>query len=642
MIEKPGDRTLGMKMQITRRDFLGSTLLASGAVLLEGLTPSQLLAQKQDDDWSGYGGVGEYSHSNGNTWEVLQAGHRMRDGAYSASSPDAIDTGETYDCVVVGGGISGLAAALFFQRLAGPGKSCLILENHPIFGGEAKQNEFVVDGKRLIAHQGSAIYQIPYPHSFFARFYDSIGLHTPKLEYQKWGGSQPAMAVSRTPYESAGLGHGQYGFWFGAKFGQKQGMWLIDLAGKEMLGAPVADSMRKELHRWFSGKAAAEAKFEPSKYEGDAISRYLDSISLEQHFMERFGLSQEMIRTFLSPVEGGGSGLGPDALSAYSEYAFEVLHPYDDGSGDETQMFPGGNATIARLLAKALIPSSIDGPETVDAVSRNPVRFGALDAAGQLARIRLSATVFSVRHNGENEKSDSLLIAYAKGGKVYRLKARSAVMAGGSWTSKHIIGDLPSEHRNAYSQFYRSPCMMANVAIRNWRFLQEMGITGCRWFEGVGNYFDVRRQALVGIDDAAISPDSPIVVTLKVLYSYPGLSTEEQGHRGRGEMLGTSFRDYEQHIREQFTAMFAAAGFDAGRDIAGIVLNRWGHAYLNPQPGFFFGKDGKPAPRETLRSAPFGRIAFANTDLAGAMDHRYSILEAQRAVNQLLDQVLTS
>lgn len=120
MSKKPGERALGMNAQITRRDFLGSTLLASGAVLLEGLTPSQLLAQKQDDDWSGYGGVGEYSHSNGNTWEVLQAGHKMRDGAYSASPPDVIDTGETYDCVIVGGGISGLAAALFFQRLAGP------------------------------------------------------------------------------------------------------------------------------------------------------------------------------------------------------------------------------------------------------------------------------------------------------------------------------------------------------------------------------------------------------------------------------------------------------------------------------------------------------------------------------------------
>ncbi len=644
MKQKPGDQALGMSSQITRRDFLGSTLLASGAALLEGLTPLQLLAQKNaaSDDWTGYGGVGEYSRSNGNTLEVLQAGHKMRDAAYDPLSPEVIDTGETYDCVIVGGGISGLAAALFFQRHAGPGKSCLILENHPIFGGEAKQNEFQVDGKRLIAHQGSAIYLVPYPHSFIARFYESIGLHAPKLDYQKWAGPQPQMTLGRTPYDSAGLGHGQYGFWFGAKFGRSSGMWLLDPVGKQMQGAPIAENTRKELQRWFSGKAAEESKFEPPKYEGDAISRRLDAISLERHFMERYALTQDTIRTFLSPVEGGGSGLGPDALSAYCDYAADLLHPFDDGSGEVVQMFPGGNTTIARLMVKALIPSSIDGPPDVETVSRNPVNFAALDSPAGAARIRLSSTVVTVRHNGDPAKTDSVSIAYAKDGKVYRLKARSAVMAGGSWTTKHIVADLPPEHRDAYAQFYRSPCMMANVAIRNWRFLHKMGITGCRWFEGIGNYMDVRRQAIVGIDDPTISPDSPIVLTLKVLYSYPGLSTEEQGHRGRGEMLGTSFRDYEKRIREQFTAMFAAAGFDAGRDIAGIVLNRWGHAYLNPQPGFFFGKDGKPAPRETLRSAPFGRIAFANTDLAGAMDHRYSILEAQRAVNQLLDQVLTS
>jgi len=130
------------------------------------------------------------------------------------------------------------------------------------------------------------------------------------------------------------------------------------------------------------------------------------------------------------------------------------------------------------------------------------------------------------------------------------------------------------------------------------------------------------------------------VLTVKILFSYPGLSTEAQGHRGRAEVLATSFHDYERRIREQFSQMFSTAGFDAQRDIAGIVLNRWGHAYLSPQPGFFFGTNGKPAPREVLRSAPFGRIAFANTDLAGAMDHRYSILEARRAVSQLFDSVL--
>ncbi len=177
--------------------------------------------------------------------------------------------------------------------------------------------------------------------------------------------------------------------------------------------------------------------------------------------------------------------------------------------------------------------------------------------------------------------------------------------------------------------------------MRNWRFLYKMGMSGCRWFEGIGNYMEVRKLALTGIESPTINPDSPIVLTLKVLYSYPGYSTEEQGNRGRAEMMRTSFREYETRIREQFTEMFGRAGFEAQRDIAGIILNRWGHAYLSPQPGFFFGRDGTPAPREILRNAPFGRIAFANTDLAGAMDHRYSILEAKRAVEQLLDQVLT-
>ena len=639
-----------MDLAVTRRDFLGSTLLASGSLLLQGLTPMELLAAQ--DEFTGYGGVGDYASSNGNTFEVLTAGHKMRDGAYNPQSAEVIDTRETYDCVIVGGGISGLAAALFFQRLAGPNKSCLILENHPIFGGEAKQNEFEIDGKRLVAHQGSAIYLVPYPHSFIARFYDSIGLHTPKLTYQQWSGAEPEMVLSRTPYDSAGLEHGQYGFWFGAKFGQKSGMWLIDPVRKQVQGAPVNEKTRNELLHWFSGKAREESKFDAPKYEGDAISRQLDSITLEQHFMQRYGLSQETIRTFLSPVEGGGSGLGPDALSAFCDYAADLLHPYDDGSHQPVQMFPGGNTTIARLMAKTLIPACLDGPLDVQAVSRNAVNLAALDTPSGPARIRLSSTVVDVHHDGDPAKSESLSITYAKGGKLFRVKARCGVMAGGSWTTKHIITDLPAGHRQAYGQFYRSACMMANVAVHNWRFLYKMGITGCRWFEGVGNYMDVRRLALVGVDDASISPDSPIVLTVKVLYAYPGLSTEEQGHRGRAEMLSTSFREYEQRIRDQFSTMFARAGFDAKRDIAAIILNRWGHAYLNPQPGFFFGKVerdaatgqpvARPAPRELLRSAPFGRIAFANTDLAGAMDHRFSILEAHRAVTQLLDQVFTS
>lgn len=631
------ERALGMEASITRRDFLGTTLLASGAALLQPFSPAQLLAnQDAPAEFNGFSGIGDYAGSNGNTWEILTAGHKMRDGAYDQATP--VETGETYDCVVVGGGISGLAAALFFLRGAGSKANCLVLENHAIFGGEAKQNDFVVDGQRVTAHQGSAIYFVQYPRSFLAQFYDSIGLQQPRLEYQKWGGRGPEMTIGRTPYDAAGMSTGQYGFWFGAQFGQKPGVWQINPVGKKFAVAPVSEKTRGELVRWFSGDAAKASPFEHPKYEGDPISRYLDSMSLEDFYIKQYGLTREFIRTFLSPDLGGGAGLGADALSAYSDFAFEVLHPYE-GEGEAVQMFPGGNTTIARLMAKTLLPNAISGDGTPGGVSVGRVNLAALDSKDSQARIRLEATVVSVQHERTPEKSDFVSVVYAQGDKLFRVRAKSAVMAGGSWTTKHVVRDLPLTHQEAYAQFFRSPCMMANVAVRNWRFLAKMGITGCRWFgEPIGNYFELRRMATVGDISKTISPDAPTVLTLKILYSWPGLTTEEQGNQGREEMITTSFRDYERRIRQQLKNMFAPAGFDAERDIAGIILNRWGHAYLSPQPGFFFGRDGKPAPRDVLRSAPFGRIAFANSDLAGAMDHRFSILEAQRAVRQLLDQ----
>ena len=246
-----------------------------------------------------------------------------------------------------------------------------------------------------------------------------------------------------------------------------------------------------------------------------------------------------------------------------------------------------------------------------------------------------------MKHEGDVAQSNFVTVAYTRGGKVYRVKARSVVMAGGCWTTKHVVRDLPSGHREAYDQFYRSPCMMANVALRNWRFLYKMGISGCQWFEGLGSFTAVRKVPTFSTDQKTIGPDSPVVLTLKVLFPSYGLPLQEQGNRGRMQLLSTSFRDYEHQIRAQLTEMFSAAGFDASHDIAGIILNRWGHAYVSPQPGFFFGKKGTPAPRSVLRAAPFGRIAFANTDLSGAPDHRTAIGEAHRAVSQLLDQVLT-
>jgi spermidine dehydrogenase len=621
----PSDKLLGMDSKICRRDFLNSTLLASGSVLLGSLSPRQLMAR---DEWTGYGGVGDYADSNGNTFDVMTAGHQIRDQVFDSLPTDTIDTGEVFDCVIVGGGISGLAGTLFFKKYAGSRLTCLVLEDHPIFGGEAKRNEFIVDGQRIMGPQGSDHFQVPYPHSFIARFYELIGLDWREFKYQTWGSSSPEIPLG-TSFEDM---QSPYGFYFGAKFGQKPGMWLIDPWKKDLEGAPIPASMRSELLRYRDHPKSGL----PFDYPGDAKSRRLDSMTIKQYLMETYGLSSETIETFMAD-EGSGFGAGPDCVSAYCLYAFEAERPLND----QTHSFPGGNAGIARQIVKTLMPASISGPRTLAAVCCNKIRFSALDQPGQPARIRLGSTVVWVKHEGNPASADFVTVAYTRLGKVYRLKARSVVMAGGCWTSKHIVRDLPSLQREAYDQFYRSPCLMANVAVRNWRFLYKLGISGCQWFEGLGSFTAVRKVPTFSTDQKTIGPDSPVVLTLKVLYPHPGLSLQEQGNLGRAELLSTSFRDYERKIREQLAEMFSRTGFEPQHDIAGIVLNRWGHAYASPQPGFFFGKDGNPAPREILKAAPFGRIAFANTELSGAPDHRTAIGEAHRAVNQLLNQVIT-
>jgi spermidine dehydrogenase len=617
------DDRLGMREPISRRDFLNGTLLASAGLFVGHHSPARTISPA--DAWDGYGGVGDYARAHGNMYDMMTAAHRMRDGAFERAIATAIDTGEMYDLVAVGGGISGLAAAVFFQKKRGG--RCLVLDNHAVFGGEAKRNEFSVDGQTVVAHQGSAIFLVPQKGGYADAFYNLIGMDRSAFDYQTCA----EMPLAHSPYEEPQ----HYGFYFGPQFGQRgvRGVWVIDPWGKNLEGAPLSDAVKADVLRWRRGDASGPR---PTT-EGDAVSRQLDRITLEEHLMARHQISRETVRSFLSPVEGGGYGLGPDVLSAYCNYAIETQFPGDGDAALGDQMFPDGNSGFARLMVKTLIPDALPGPRTVDAVWRNRVRFAALDRAGQDTRIRLNATVVRVAHAGDPAHAPHVVVTYVIGNRLYSVKARAVVMAGGSWTTKHIVGDLPESHRAAYAQFYRSPCLMANIAVRSWRFLYTMGISGCRWFGGgLGNYLSVRKQAMVGGISPRFGPDSPTVLTIKVLFSQPGVPIGEQGSRGRAQLLGTSFAQYERAFREQLGDMFAPGGFDPRRDIAGIILNRWGHAYVNPQPGFFFGTNGQPAPRDVLRDRPHGRIAFANTDLAGAMDHRNSIREAERAVNQLI------
>jgi spermidine dehydrogenase len=636
------DRTLGMDEGISRRDFFNATLLASGGALVGAASPLDLIAQRAHPfsaaDFDGYGGVGDYARANGNTFDVLTEGHKIRDRVYERVSAKDIAEAGAFDCVVVGGGISGLAAALFLQRDGGAARTCLVLEDHAMVGGLGRRNEFLVNGERLVGAQASAMFFPPVPGTFLAEFYPSIGIDPSDFAYQAWAGRDPELPLGRTPYFGGGK---TSAFYFGPQFGQASGQLLIDPWGTRLDGAPIGDQARRDLLKMADTKGVRQ-RSQP-KAHGDEASRRLDRMTLEEHLMEEYGIGRETVRQFLSPVTGGGSGIGADALSAYADYAADVLLPWEYAKG--SQMFPGGNAGVARHLLKAVLPDALPGPATREGVARAGLNPAALDRAGQPTRIRTGCTVISVQHDGIKdgassagslESSDSVSVLFSRKGRLYRVRARSVIMAGGSWTSKYIVKDLPASHREAYAQFHRSPCLVANVAVRNWRFLYNLGIHECRWFEGIGNYLAVHRVPTFGPVSPTVSPDSPVVLTLKILFTYPGEPLAGQVTKGRAELLGTSFRDYERRIREQLTAMFGRAGFDARRDVAGIILNRWGHAYLSAQPGFFFGSEGRPAPGDVLRHQPVGRIAFANSDVTGIMDHRASIIEAHRAVEQVV------
>jgi spermidine dehydrogenase len=211
-------------------------------------------------------------------------------------------------------------------------------------------------------------------------------------------------------------------------------------------------------------------------------------------------------------------------------------------------------------------------------------------------------------------------------------------MAGGSWMTQHVVRDLPEDYRHAYARFYRSPVLVVNVALTNWRFLYKLGLTACRWFDGFGFCCNLRQPMLVGDYRPPLHPAKPIILTFYVPFYYPGKPVREQGVQGRTEMLSISFAEYERQIREQMVKLFGAGGFNPHADIAGIILNRWGHAYLDPQPGFYFGRNGLPAPRDVVRKR-FERIAFANAEMNGHQNWPGAVTEGRRAMLQLLDAV---
>ncbi len=577
-----------------------------------GVDPVTARATPASDTFSGYGGVGDYAEANGNTWAVAQAAHRLRDGAYSAAALAAAAPGGAYDLIVVGGGIAGLSAAHRFQKARGG--RVLLLDNHAMLGGEAKQNEFDVGGVRLTGPQGSNDFVVPVRGSgtLADTFFEEFALPR-DYQWQGWDAALKPLRFARDNYSSMdGFQENQVdvGYFYAVGQGVPADAWRKNIWNSNLSHAPYSELGRRDLLRWRANHGPIT----------DAEDRYLDTLTYRD-YLEKVRGYDSAVTQMVEPIVGLLAGVSTDAACA--RLGRQLVEAPDRPMAIS---YPGGNAPFPRALLRALVPTALPGSDFASLLNAR-VNFAALDRDAQPTRMRLNATVLRVRHEGVADKE--VAVTYERHGKLFTARAPRVVMASGGWINKHVLVDMPPDLRAAYAQFAYAPALIANVALRQWRFMYDLGVTACRWFDddasGFGYCCNLRQNMVTTGNAPALHPDQPAVLTFYLGLAVPGLPAAQQGMAARARLLNTSFADFEQQIRRQMVRLFGSHGFRPERDIAAIVLNRWGHARLIEPPGFHYGTGGNPSPLERVRSG-YGRIAIGHSELNGAQ-HWGSALE---------------
>jgi spermidine dehydrogenase len=593
-------------------------LIGSGAALLAAKAPSLAKAQgavplppefpqtmaasltNLDESWTGPGGVGDYANANGNTHEVVNDAHTFRNRDFDDRIGGATDTGEHYDLVIVGAGFAGVTSAYTYLKEK-PDARVLILDNHPVFGGEARHNEFEVDGFRLWGPQGSTGAVWPLEEAkkigMYSHLWEELEMPT-ELEWQ-----EPVNSSLKIPHdtytpmhiawEKTDLG------WFHDGHPMAVNPW-----SNRFKEVPIDDRTKQDLI-WM------ELYRQPPERED--WDRWLDSMTYKEFLKNEMGIDNDAIDNYLNPFAAAmGCGLGTDVISAYQ--AFNFIQPGVNqygryfGIADPTDYvhlasFPGGNTGILRAIVRKIIPDVFGEATTITDIISNPINREALDRPNQPARMRLSSLVVNVHHDGPVDSANMVNLVYLNDGEMKKVTADRVIMAGQQHLNKRVVADLPESYREAMGQFMHSPMMVVNVALRNWKFMDKLGVASVRWFgDDLGWFTTLRRQMILdGEEPMPLDPDKPTVLTMYNSFCMPGMPVGQQCVAARMKMFAMSYAQIERQIREQFTKMFGPGGFDADRDIAGITLNRQGHAYVVTPPGFFFGKDGQPPPSDVIR-----------------------------------------
>lgn len=631
---------------ITRRDFVKGTLVGSGAALLTMPAPVEInAAESSVHPWNGYAGEGDYALSNGNTESIRTAAHLIRDGKIDALMEHVVDTGEFYDLIVVGGGFAGLSAVRTFLKEAKPGQTCLLLENHALPGGEAKRNEFVVDGYRLSGPQGSNLSVVPWEKGgWYDELWSDLGIPRAPT-FQTLTGYEGSLRISPTNYMPMfGIAEqtANAGYFFDKKyFGLRKSYWDIDSIQNAYADTPFSNKEKADLERLYRGDGRNTA--------GEHWDQWLDGITYETYLSDVLDIEPRVI-AWLDKTLSTTGGLGCDAVSA--KFAMMAGSPgFDKGFGGPSLYrfspedkegagvfcFPGGNDAVYRLMLKSILPEVIAGGKSFDEIHDGKYRLEQFDRPSNRVKIRLNATAVQIEHDGDPERANSVFVTYQHDGKTYRVRGASVVSAVGGWVNKHIIKDLPDNYVQAFGELIHGSNMIINVALRNWKPMAKLGISACHFFSdrGLGGYCNIKRPMIFGDNQSPLDPGKPAVLTFYAGFPKPGLPAQQQAAAIRWELLSRSYADIETAVREQLTDMFGPLGFDAGRDIAGVTLNRWGHSYIASTPGFFYGKDGREAPQRVI-TRRFGRIAFGHSENNGIQEWFGAVEQGERAARQVL------
>jgi spermidine dehydrogenase len=632
-------RASGMNTSITRRDLLNGAAIGVGGAAAGGLLPdfvATAIADEATQDAAGYyppvltGLRGSHPGS-------FETAHALRDAEFWSHAGAITPTGEDYDLVIVGGGISGLAAA-YFYRAKHQAARILILDNHDDVGGHAKRNEFSPGGRLELMNGGTLSIDSPRPYSAVADgLLKALGVDPVALTKK---------CVDRNFYASLGLARGI--FFDRETFGADQlvvvsrgAKWKTVLASSPLPPKARSDIARIEEEKidYLPGLSSVEKK-----------SR-LSRMSYRDYLLNVVKADPAVIPFYQARTHGEW-GVGIDAVSALDVWAFSFpgfqglkLTPgaaphmgytasgYADG-GSYTFHFPDGNASIARLLVRDLIPASVPGNSAEDVVTAR-LDYARLDRPQSNVRVRLNATAVRTRHIGDPASASDVEIVYARNGALASVRAKACVLACYNMIIPYLCPDLPEQQKTALHYAAKIPLIYTSVALRNWQPFKALGIDHVH---APGSYFSslsLNQVVDIGGYRSVRSPDEPVLLHMVRTPVQPGLPEREQHRSGRLDILKTSFATFEQKIRDQLTRILGPGGFDDVRDITAITVNRWPHGYAYEYNPLFDPDWPSGQEPHVIGRARFGRIAIANSDAGAAAYTDSAIDQAYRAVQEL-------